>query len=209
MTYSFFDTPKREDVEKKIQTARDALLIISQQDRELFEQLLSARIMDFDTELTSFDGDKAQCDRVIEQYNRFATTLVRCIHKPANHAAIVNSYHNSINYYPVGIKAIEKPNPLHQKLAYGAVVLGVSLLLAAIPAFLINPILGVALIAAAITCLTPSALYLLTPESKDMTAKKAQEAALFENCANLLITHAALENWENCPQEPTAHCQPG
>lgn len=194
MPYNLFSAKETQlSVEKKISDALDLLVDVNETDKNTFLQLLTARMKDFQSELEKNKESPSEKQLILEQYNRFAKTLNLCISQPFKTSRHVYSYH-TFKYIPVGIDDLEKPNAITQTLLGAAFGLGLVLLVAAIPAFFFNPIAGAVLIAAAFTCLLPSILYFLTPESKDTSVKKEEERLIFQEAAKLILPDLIFDN---------------
>lgn len=179
--------PTQDDIENKINDALTFLKKneVSDETSAFFRQLLNARMAEFQQELGNMENNSAEKDLILQQYNRFARGLYGSMHSPSSTSSNITSYHN-YRYYPVHIKDIEKPNPTTQKLMVAAVAVGSALLTTAAVTFVFNPVIAAILLAVALTCLLPTGLYYITPDSKDTAAKKAEESLIFQEGAKLI-----------------------
>jgi len=184
--FFFRNKMTKVDVVKKIDAAKKLLKDLANGTQDCFTGALQNRIAEFENELAKPENDSSEKELIMEQYNRFASTLLRCVKKPKQAQSAISSYHSSLQYYPVSIKDVERPNPTTQTIFTGAIALGLILLSASIPAFIFSPVIGAILISAALTCLLPSCLYFSTSDSMDTTAKKAEEKKIFEMAAQII-----------------------
>jgi len=152
-------------------------------EKQTFLRLLSARLSDLDLGLQT--GTALERYRVMEKYKRFANSLHVCLSSPKNESLYAEYYFGN-KYYPVGTFEIEKQDPLIIKVAEGGVALAIALILASIPAFVFNPVIGGILLAAAVSLLLPSIFTLMIPDSMNTEKKKAEETTLFECAAKLV-----------------------
>lgn len=199
MTNLFFPSKiTRQSVEQKMELVNALLAGIVSPSKDRFLSLVQKRINEFETELSSDHFNEPEKTLIIEQYFRFAKTLHQCLKHPQRTTGSVEYYHRQF-YYPVGIRDIEKPNPLANDLALTSTALSLSLLVGCIPAFVFYPVIGTIMLAVAITLLFPSCFILLIPASPDTHKKKEEERLLFQIGAQLI--QADLE----CDTTPVDH----
>ncbi len=193
----FAPQPTLELVEARIANAQSIIKNANAKDTSLFDGLLINRMEEFRKELQNDQNYPAEKANILRQYHRFAKTLQQCLEHPQTAASAIRSYLN-YEYYPVYIVDIEKPNPTAQKIMRGTLGTGIGLLIGSIPAFCFNPIIGVILISLAVTCLLPSTLYLISPDSKDTSIKKDEEKILFQESAKLIDPKLTFEIESDC-----------
>lgn len=184
---SFLFSPQitHSAVDKKINSSKDLLENIEQSRKEEFIRLLQSRVNEFEKELDNPRIPRVEKTLVLEQFERFANILHRCLSHPERANASIRHYLNN-RYYPVGVDDIKKPHREYASLAKTGLFLGVSLLIGAIPAFILNPIIGAIMLSVALTILLPSCFYLIIPESPDTSKKKEADRKLLQQGALLL-----------------------
>lgn len=188
---SFFQkTITKESIDDIFKEIYEIISKKPNEDKSVLIQLLNSRKKEFDDEFIATPSDQL----LLSQYRHFAKAINNCLRHPFQASSYIDHYLTRFDYYPVHITNVEKPNPFTRNLVIGAVSLGVALLLGAIPAFVFNPVIGAVLIAAAITCLLPSALYYFAPDSLDTTAKKEEERIILESAARLIDPTVQFES---------------
>lgn len=175
----------KHHIEKKIEQAKKLLNTIEPTRTHRILSLLQQRVDDFTDELLSNTMSLSEKKLVLEQYHRFAKTMLRCMQNPSYAMDLIHNYHEKF-YYPVGIKDTNKPSELVYDLAAAAVTLGISLALGSLAAFIFNPVLGAIMLAVGVTLLLPSGYSQLVPESPDTIKKKEEEKELFLTAAQLI-----------------------
>lgn len=201
MYYLFSSPPTRESIETRLECA---MLLVSEIDmryKEHFMNLLNNRKADFENELQNAPLRTYEHQRILEQYERFAKTLVHCLEKPQRASEYITYYHRQ-RYYPVGIKDSIKPSPYHQAAALSAAGLGLLLLASSIPTFMFNPIVAIIMLAVGIALLLPSTFALLLPDSPDTSKKKEEEKVLFHSAAKLVSPSLNFYPEVDEPQSP-------
>lgn len=189
----FFTSPvDKLLIENNIERAKALAVASEHSSKELFIAQLRARISDFEAELASVTLSPEEKEQVLAQYDRFAKALIHCMTKPQSASNSIKYYFNQ-KYYPVGILDTQKPEPALHNLAISAAIIGFTLLFSAIPAFIINPAWGAALMALAISLLLPGCFFLSTPDSPDTSKKKDQEKSLFQRSAQLVDPEITFE----------------
>lgn len=195
---SFFRS-RIDVINRNIQEAKElinALKSISALDKQAFNDVLDLRLEDFDKALQDEQCDNLEKSQILAQYERFTKALLDCLHSPLTMDRTTKRY-QSQKYYPVGITDKEQPNPYIQKISIAALIVGITLLCGAIPAFIFNPLFGVALVAVAITALLPSCFFIALPDSLDTTIKKSQERIIFETGAELMVNNKLASSCED------------
>ncbi|CBJ12073.1 hypothetical protein LLO_1697 [Legionella longbeachae NSW150] len=186
MTMPFFQKNSHATAVEKINAAKKLLVQkqLAEEQTDFFLDMLNARINDFETALKE-KHEFYEREQIIEQYNRFAKTLFKCLSKPESTLFYTDNYHNS-KYHPVGINDVIKKEPIKNNISIATAFLGAALILASLPAFAFNPLIGAILLPIGITLLAPACLYLLTPELLDTTSKKLEEKIIFQTGAKLI-----------------------
>lgn len=182
-------------VNTKIKSSKDLLENIEQSRKDEFIRRLQSRVNEFERELSNPQITRAEKTLVLEQFERFANILHRCLSHPERANASIKHYLSN-RYYPVGVDDVKKPHREHATLAKTGVFLGVSLLIGAISAFIFNPIIGAIMLSAAVTLLLPSCFYLFIPESPDTSKKKEAERELLQQGALLIKPDLQFEEPE-------------
>ncbi|KTD75171.1 hypothetical protein [Legionella waltersii] len=181
----FFSTATKEsDVDDRIQQAKLLLNKKSTEQQLLIEFMaeLEGRVNQFKTELLSKRTGLYEKEQILKQYSKFANTLMKCVKFPEQADQAIESYLNN-SYYPVAVNEYIKPNPAVTRASWLGLGLGVALLLASLPLFALNPIVGAVMLAIAVTVLLPSLFILLAPDSPDVVKKKEEERLLFKNAS--------------------------
>lgn len=206
MTFFFTATPSEEEIYNllgKVNMAIKANMAISKassfDQNHIFLQKLSLRLSEYKNELTQINLATVEKDRILIQYHKFSKTLLNCIENPNNAANSIAHYMNG-RYYPVGISEYTKPDPLLMDISWGALGVGIALLLSSIPAFVLNPVLGAVMLATATTILLPSIFCLLAPESPDVLKKKDEEKELFIKATQLINPSVVFDDQDHLDQ---------
>jgi hypothetical protein len=195
MGLKLFPTSNKEaEAIEKINRAKNKLESVEKELRELVLSKLELRLNEFRYALTDATLSASEKRAIIEQYNRFASTFLKCVTSPNYASAYVNSY-LAKEYYPVAITELEPTNPWVRRSAMAGIFLSSLLLLAAIPAFIINPVIGGLLICLAITLLLPCSYVLLIPQQLNTEPKKSEERALFLEAADLVKPEAEHDEY--------------
>jgi len=173
-----------ESAEEKITTAKNLLESIDEEKKSVLITLIDDRIQEFKDALSDDNATCYEKNKIKKQYYKFANTLYHCVHKPELASCHIIQYFD-FNYYPVGIKDIEKTEPINRNLSFTAAGLGVALVISSIPTFMFNPLIGIVLLSVGITLLLPTFFSLIIPDSLDTRAKKTEEKGLFEMAVQL------------------------
>lgn len=176
-------TPK--SAEKNLDSAVSLLKNIEPSRKKYFLELLQNRKNDFENELSKTNITSFERQMIVDQYSRFAKTVLHCIETPENAPGSIDYYFRQ-RYYNVGITDTIKPNPVTRSIAIGITGIGVALLIGAIPAFFVNPLVSLIMVAVAISILLPSTFALLIPDSPDTAKKKEEEKLLLQEGAKLV-----------------------
>lgn len=196
-------------IEKKIEQVRNILKNIELTKTHHVLLLLQQRVNDFTHELLSDEMSSSEKELVLEQYHRFAKTLLRCMNNPPNTMDFINHYHEKF-YFPVGVNDTSKPSVIAHDLAVAAVTLGISLAVGSLVAFICNPILGAIMLAVGVTLLFPSCYSRLIPESPGTIKKKEEEKELFQAAAQVINPDLIFndEDTDTIFEEPGLTCFP-
>lgn len=182
---TFFTKKKTHaSVLQTIANAKQLLAHIPEDDKYAFLTLLAQRTEDFENALKNIT-DPNEKQRILEQYARFAKTVVSCLSQPRYTNSYTSSYFNSRDYYAVGITERVK-EPIRHNVSLGATILGAILVLASIIAFPYMPILSAILFPIGLTMLAPGVISLMTPSPLDPIAKQQEEKMIFQAGAKLI-----------------------
>jgi hypothetical protein len=176
----FASNIKESEIDNLIQQAK-TLLASKSTDKQLMEEL-TKRIRQFKTELISKNTSPFEKEQILKQYYRFAKTLLKCVETPKQADLAIDSYLNN-TYYPVAVYDYIKPNPIVMGASWLGLGLGIALLLASLPLFAVNPIIGAVMLAAAVTILLPSLFMLLAPDTPDVIKMKTEEQQLLKEAS--------------------------
>ncbi|CAM2837983.1 Integral membrane protein (PIN domain superfamily) [Legionella steigerwaltii] len=182
---SFF--PKKythESVLVEIKRVKDFLKDKEETDKSAFFILLQYRIEDFERALKE-TPDPYEKQRIIDQYHRFAKTVLSCLSKPKDTDSYISTYFDAKNYYPVGVTEVIQ-EPIRHNISLAATILGAALILASIAAIWINPLITAILLPIGITILAPGGTSLLISSPLDPSAKQTEEKQIFEAGARVI-----------------------
>jgi hypothetical protein len=182
--YFFIHHYTPETARKKIDLAKQLLVHIDNENKNIFLEMLQQRIDEFETAMEK-NQDPGETDQIIQQYNRFAKTLHQCISRPQAASYYIGSYQN-FKYYPVGIDDTPTPDPVRRAISLTGAILGATLILASCIAFAFNPLIGAILLPIGIILLATSCASLFFPDSPDTSAKKLEEELIFQSGVKLL-----------------------
>ncbi|MCW8400297.1 hypothetical protein OQJ26_16060 [Legionella sp. PATHC038] len=182
---SFFSKKyTHELVMLEIKQAKDLLKNKANTDKEAFFILLEDRIVDFEKALRE-TSDPYEQQRIIDQYHRFAKTLLDCLSKPKETPNHLRIYFDSKNYYIVGVTEVTQ-EPIRHNISLAATILGAALILASIATLFVNPLFTAILLPIGISILAPGLFSLLNPNSLDPSTKKEEEKVIFEAGARVI-----------------------
>ncbi|MCW8407543.1 hypothetical protein OQJ13_00965 [Legionella sp. PATHC035] len=182
---SFFSKKyTHNSVKEEIKQAKDLLNDKDETVKSTFFILLQDRIDDYEKALREA-SDPCEQQRIIDQYHRFAKTVLDCLSKPKETPGHLRFYFDSRNYYPVGVTEVTE-EPIRHHISLAASILGAALILASIATFFVNPLFTAILLPIGISLLVPGLFSLKNPNSLDPTRKIEQEKDIFEVGARLI-----------------------
>ncbi|CEG57105.1 lpg1689 family Dot/Icm T4SS effector [Legionella fallonii] len=205
----FSSTVTKPSIEQRIKQAKDLLKSIEPTRTKHFLLLLQQRINDFEGELLSNEISSSEKESILEQYDRFAQTILRCLQYPSIAMYFISQYHKNF-YYPVGVTDANKPSELDYDLAIASMSLGISLLISSIMVFICTPAIGAIMLAVGVILLFPSCYSLLTPNSPDTIKKIEEEKVLFQIGAQIIKPDLVVEeaDIDDIFVEPSLVCCP-
>lgn len=173
-----------QSVMMEIKEAKDLLKDKEETDKSAFFILLQVRMDDFEKALKE-TSDSYEQQRIIDQYHRFAKTVLDCLSKPKETPGHLRIYFDSRNYYPVGVTEVTK-EPIRHHISLAVTILGAALIIASIATLFVNPLFTAILLPIGISLLAPGLFSLLNPNSLDPSSKQEVEKQIFEVGARLI-----------------------